>query len=328
MLLLISLASSAVDVVTFPLPSGKIVVLTDGRTTGTNATLINASIEDQQRYIPDGRYPMGYHAFLYIPASGRSPILFDAANGANLLDNLAAVGVAPASIETIFLTHMHTDHIGGLTNSGGAVFPNALLYIELLEFEYWKNLSDSGSPQGVRSGYVFGNYSGRIRTFTAAGADVNQTGVIAIEARGHTPGHTGYVVENLFLWGDLTHAMAIQMPVPRVASTYDLDPVSAIAKRLALLDQAVSQGWNVGGAHVPWPPVGALQRGSNEGYVFQPFATPAPTPPAPTPPAPTPTADPTGKIVGIVVGVVLGVLVVLAIAIVCVRRRQTYKNVP
>jgi glyoxylase-like metal-dependent hydrolase (beta-lactamase superfamily II) len=321
MLLLLCLSSSAVDVVAFPLGSGEIVALTDSRTPGSNKTLINASLEDQQRYIPDGTYPMGTHAFLYIPHSG-GPILFDAANGFNLLDNLAAVGVSAASIETIFVTHMHGDHIGGLTGSTGAVFPNAVVYIEAKEFDYWKNLTDrSHTPTGP--GFVFGNYSGRIRTFNATDSEVNQTGVIAIEARGHTPGHTGFVVDNLFLWGDLTHAMAIQMPVPRVAVTYDIDPVEAVETRLRLLAQAVESGWNVGGAHLPWPPVGTLQRASGDGYVFQAFATPAPTP------APSPTDNATGKTVGIVAGVVLGVIVVLAVAIVCiVRRRQSYKTVP
>ena len=41
--------------------------------------------------------------------------------------------------------------------------------------------------------------------------------------------------EKLLIWGDLTHAMAIQMPYPQVAVSYDVNPDMAIAARQKVL---------------------------------------------------------------------------------------------
>ena len=46
----------------------------------------------------------------------RRAILFDAgANGSVLLDNMKKLHVAPASIDEVFISHSHFDHIGGLS---------------------------------------------------------------------------------------------------------------------------------------------------------------------------------------------------------------------
>jgi len=49
-----------------------------------------------------------------IRAAGRS-ILFDTgSNGRVLLKNMAALGLTPASVDLVFLSHAHWDHMGGL----------------------------------------------------------------------------------------------------------------------------------------------------------------------------------------------------------------------
>ena len=37
--------------------------------------------------------------------------------------HLRAAGFTPEQIDEIYITHMHTDHVGGLTADGRAVFP-------------------------------------------------------------------------------------------------------------------------------------------------------------------------------------------------------------
>jgi 7,8-dihydropterin-6-yl-methyl-4-(beta-D-ribofuranosyl)aminobenzene 5'-phosphate synthase len=54
----------------------------------------------------------GFAALFRIP---RLTVLFDTgSNGRVLLRNMAALGVDPASIDLLFLSHPHWDHIGGL----------------------------------------------------------------------------------------------------------------------------------------------------------------------------------------------------------------------
>jgi glyoxylase-like metal-dependent hydrolase (beta-lactamase superfamily II) len=97
-------------------------------------------------------------------------------------------------------------------------------------------------------------------------------GVKGVVAYGHTPGHVGYLVESdgqkIFLWGDLAHAMAIQMPYPEVAVTYDTDPVKAVEIRLKLLKYIAENKMDIAGAHIPYPGMGNLGKQASNGYDF------------------------------------------------------------
>jgi hypothetical protein len=72
------------------------------------------------------------------------------------------------------------------------------------------------------------------------------------------------------IWGDLTHASAIQMPVPEVAMTYDTDPKMAVASRLAVLKYVSENDIPVAGMHVPLPGMGTVKAASGGGYTFTP----------------------------------------------------------
>jgi 7,8-dihydropterin-6-yl-methyl-4-(beta-D-ribofuranosyl)aminobenzene 5'-phosphate synthase len=53
--------------------------------------------------------------FAAVVDSGGERVLFDTGgDGATLLSNLARLGIAPASIDAVVLSHFHADHIGGL----------------------------------------------------------------------------------------------------------------------------------------------------------------------------------------------------------------------
>ena len=55
-------------------------------------------------------------------------ILVDTGMGApdsRLLSGLASLGVTPADIKYLYLTHFHGDHIGGMMKGDSIVFPNA-----------------------------------------------------------------------------------------------------------------------------------------------------------------------------------------------------------
>ncbi|MBC2055395.1 MBL fold metallo-hydrolase [Listeria booriae] len=53
-----------------------------------------------------------------------------------VLEDLAELGVAPEAIDVILMSHMHFDHIVGLTDtSGTSLFPNATIYTTETEWE-------------------------------------------------------------------------------------------------------------------------------------------------------------------------------------------------
>jgi 7,8-dihydropterin-6-yl-methyl-4-(beta-D-ribofuranosyl)aminobenzene 5'-phosphate synthase len=57
---------------------------------------------------------LGEHGFACLLDCTAGRILFDTGRGATLLPNLAVLGIDPASIEAIVLSHGHDDHSGGL----------------------------------------------------------------------------------------------------------------------------------------------------------------------------------------------------------------------
>lgn len=55
-----------------------------------------------------------------------------------LFKNMRAAGIPPESIDHVFLTHGHADHVSGLLGlEGGPAFPNAKLYVGVTENRFW-----------------------------------------------------------------------------------------------------------------------------------------------------------------------------------------------
>jgi glyoxylase-like metal-dependent hydrolase (beta-lactamase superfamily II) len=99
-------------------------------------------------------------------------------------------------------------------------------------------------------------------------------GFYGIAAYGHTPGHTAFMVESgsdkFLIWGDITHATAIQMPYPEVAVTYDTHPEQAVATRCKVMDYVERHHIPIAGAHIAYPGMGTLADNKLQGYLFQP----------------------------------------------------------
>ena len=176
-------------------------------------------------------------------------VLFDAANGApdsQLLPVLTFNGVASEDVDYIFLTHLHGDHIGGLMKDGSAVFTDAELYINKVEYDAWMAMEQNAALVALTQAYV-----DRLKTF--APGDALPCGVEAMEAYGHTPGHTVYKVGAALIVGDIMHGVALQLENPQYCARFDMDPEQSIATRKRILEMVADSGLKIYGMHFPEP---------------------------------------------------------------------------
>lgn len=223
----------------------------------------------------------------YLINTGSKLILIDTGAGSllgeglgKLVANLEAAGYQPQQVDEIYLTHMHPDHLGGLTQNGKAAFPNAVVRAGQQDADFW--LSESrlkqASPKEKAS---FENVIAALKPYQAAGHFKTfsndgelSPGISVFAAHGHTPGHSIYLVESqgkkLLLLGDLIHVAAVQFAHPRVAISFDKDAKAAVAQRLRVFSDSAQRRVLVGGPHLSFPGLGYLNK-QGEGYDWVPL---------------------------------------------------------
>jgi len=224
-----------------------------------------------RNFLPPEIVPTSVNGFLV--NTGAKLVLIDTGAGklfgptlGGLLASLKASGYTPEQVDEIYITHSHGDHIGGLSAEGKAVFPNAIVRMSKAEADF---ALKSESGQDMLAPYVA---AGHFKPFEG---DVELVpGVHAIDAHGHTPGHTNYVVQSqgqkLVLWGDTMHVAAAQFPDPTVTANFDSDSKAALPWREKLFKEVAAQGEWVAGAHLSFPGIGHL-RAEGKGYVYVPI---------------------------------------------------------
>ncbi|MEX1829725.1 MBL fold metallo-hydrolase [Luteibacter sp. CQ10] len=194
---------------------------------------------------------------------------------------LEAAGHGVDDIDTILLTHLHPDHIGGLTRRGEAVFPRATVHVAGDEARFWMGESARDDVDAsvvatfAHARTILRPYmdAGRYRTFEPR---ATWHGYLRAEAlAGHTPGHTGYRLRmdtgDVIFCGDLFHVAGVQLADPSVTVRYDSHPAQAHSAREAFLAKACARGDLVAAAHAPFPGIGSVARGAR-GYAWIPLS--------------------------------------------------------
>jgi len=192
----------------------------------------------------------------------------------DLLRNLQQAGVYPADIDLVFITHFHGDHIGGLINAKGErVFPGADYATNQIEWAYWFDEERLAAMDADRADNLKAKLLPLREDFTLVedGAKI-APGIRAMLAPGHTPGHTGLMIESdgdkLFFIVDAIHQI-VQMPNPEWSPVFDVNPAQSVPTRRHLLTRAADENLLTMLYHFPYPGLGHVEK-AGDGFRWLP----------------------------------------------------------
>lgn len=221
--------------------------------------------------------PTSVNAFLV--NTGERLVLIDAGTGTylgpslgKLVSNIEASGYKVGDIDDVILTHIHTDHSGGLMSDGKRTFPNATLRVNEGEAKFWLSPENAKTATGIVKQH-FGEADQCVTPYVRAGKfetfGDNQApvpGLGSILYAGHTPGHSAITLESegqkIVFWGDITHGDILQFDEPSIAIEFDIDQKAAVAARDVAFRQAVEGKYLVAGAHIAFPGIGHVRTDS------------------------------------------------------------------
>ncbi|GAA4055649.1 MBL fold metallo-hydrolase [Nonomuraea soli] len=147
----------------------------------------------------------------------------------HLLSELAAAGVEPGDVDTVIITHMHSDHYGGTVIDGKPVFRNA------------RHIVQAADP----------NPLGELMTTVDGDAEV-APGVWVRHTPGHTPGHQIVETGEFTLAADILHH-PVQLADPTIRYVHDHDADLASRARIALVERLRAERRLLGTAHFAEP---------------------------------------------------------------------------
>jgi glyoxylase-like metal-dependent hydrolase (beta-lactamase superfamily II) len=253
------------------------------------AFIKNASVEDTKAALAKAGMTTEY---MPIPLTvvflkvGDKLIMVDSGSGVgqwqptavDLPGNIKAAGIDPTKISTILISHFHPDHIFGLMQKGTnePVYPNAELVVNAIEYKWWtepgrvEKLPEGRKALGTRIQTVFPTW----KNFKLVeGEKEVAPGIKLVNAPGHTPGHSAFLVssgnQQLMISNDTAYVPALLAPHPEWQGAYDQDGPLAVESRRKLIDRVIADKMAICGAHFPFPGAGSFAK-DGTGYAFTP----------------------------------------------------------
>ena len=261
---------------TFPMPDGFV----------RNVPKDQALAAAEAAYMPKGMVTVPFNPQLI--NTGSKLVLIDTGFGPTpnapvglLAANMAAAGIDPKAIDIVVISHLHPDHTNGIKNAeGGLLFSNAEIKVPAVDWAFW--MSDDNmakAPNDMMKNY-FANtrkvYAGLADKVTKYewGSEV-APGITALDASGHTPGHTAFAVASgnarVLVQSDVTNIPELFLRNPDWHVAFDIDPQKAVQTRRKFYDMAAAEKALVVGFHFTFPSMGYVEK-ADAGYRLVPIA--------------------------------------------------------
>jgi len=251
----------------------------------------NAEIADVQQaltdaFLPTDAIPIPFTTL--IVNTGSKVVALDTGTGGALgamapqsgtfAANLAAAGIDPKSVDAIYISHFHPDHINGIKAKDNSLFfPNASVNVPAAEWAFWMDDGNMAkAPEGQQGSFknarrIFGDIASKVERFDA-GKEV-ESGIVSIAAPGHTPGHTAYAInsgnQSMLYLADTTNNPWLFVRNPQWQAAFDMDGAMAVETRKKMLDRAASDKMRAHGYHWPFPASGYMTK-TAKGYDLMP----------------------------------------------------------
>jgi glyoxylase-like metal-dependent hydrolase (beta-lactamase superfamily II) len=251
-----------------------------GETFGTNQSAETVGKLLTSNFLPADQFVNSFSPTLV--DTGSDVILFDTGLGkagrnqgtGRLIEGLAAAGYMPEDITIVVITHMHGDHIGGIMEDGKPAFPKARYVAGETEYNFWTDAARAGTPAEGNQKAVLANVKplAEKTTFLKDGGEV-VSGINAIAAPGHTPGHMIFNIEStgkrLLLTADTANHFVLSLQKPEWEVRFDMDKAKAAESRKMVFDMVATDRIAFLGYHMPFPAVGYAEK-YESGYRFVP----------------------------------------------------------
>ncbi|MCY3796195.1 MAG: MBL fold metallo-hydrolase [Chloroflexi bacterium] len=218
---------------------------------------------------------------LLVVKSGSARILADVGFGeagppgmGGTLRGLESLGLSPADIDIVYLTHFHGDHIAGFFNpDGSAVYANALYVTTQAEWDEWMGRWAASDAEADKQNLARFNALRDRFSFVGDGDEV-APGVTVVSLEGHTLGHSGLLVESggdrLLHVVDLLH-QPFQFEHIDWHFGFDSDGALAAETRKRTLQHCVDEAVLTLFYHMDFPGLGRVEK-DGEFFVWKPIS--------------------------------------------------------